>query len=379
MMGLTRSSGIKRNGMGAWREYVLTRIRSLEGGTFAAAVEHHVTVTVHKDGGWSVDPADDAEAADLAAIPVIEAIGQHLSEARECACQRGGVGDWLGGQRVEGAWIRVQHAEALLVTILSPAEAGARVADIASVVRSYLPTDDPRRVHFECRYLDDKCALHSLGPADRLFLADTLRAAYFLNAVEYGRVRLFRNVLIIATAAMTVIVTALLVVGSRPGYLPVCFTRVAATPAGLVCPTGDAADRTQRSADVLVVGLVGLVGAGLAASRALTTSEEVPTRYSTAVAQALLKLPTGMATGLLGVVALRAGVVPGASSLDSQAGILFWALVFGFSQQLLTRFIDDKGQELLSKASPTTEAGPSAVAPAPALPRRAVVRRHRPA
>lgn len=369
-----------RRGFGAWREYVLTRVRSLEAETFEAAARHGIYVEVRADDDWvltvaafpgaTVADAEDLTTDELVravvaaevAEPVVAKIGEHLHQARLCAYQKGGITDWISGQRVEGAWFGVHHAEALLVTILTPDEAAARIPDVASAVRAYLPADDPRRLHFERRFPStlDIDATQRLTPAEQLFVADTLRAAYFLNAVEYSRVRNFRNVLMAATLVMTAIVTCLLLVGSRrPGSVPLCVRQGDTATAGSACPSGEGAKRAQKGGDILLVGLFGLIGAGLAAARSLTTGEEIPTRYSPALAQSVLKLPTGATTGIVGVVALRAGTVP-TVSVTTQGSILMWAAVFGFGQQLLTGLIDDRGQQLLTKALPTSPAGPSA-------------------
>ena len=45
---------------------------------------------------------------------------------------------------------------------------------------------------------------------------------------------------------------------------------------------------------------------------------------------------------------MRGGFVPGLSALDTPAQILSWALVFGFSQQLFTRLVDQQGQTVLN-------------------------------
>jgi hypothetical protein len=37
---------------------------------------------------------------------------------------------------------------------------------------------------------------------------------------------------------------------------------------------------------------------------------------------------------------MRGGFIPGLSALDTSAQIIAWAVVFGYSQQLLTHFVD---------------------------------------
>ena len=73
------------------------------------------------------------------------------------------------------------------------------------------------------------------------------------------------------------------------------------------------------------------------------------TPFSVAVSLAVLKLPTGALTALLGLLLMRGGFVPGLSALDTSAQILAWAMVFGYAQQLLTRMVDDQGSGLLNR------------------------------
>jgi hypothetical protein len=73
------------------------------------------------------------------------------------------------------------------------------------------------------------------------------------------------------------------------------------------------------------------------------------------VALALLKLPTGALTAVLGLVLMRGEFVPGLSALDSSAQIISWAVVLGYSQQLLTRFVDQRAQTVLENFGRTAD------------------------
>ena len=73
------------------------------------------------------------------------------------------------------------------------------------------------------------------------------------------------------------------------------------------------------------------------------------------MALALLKLPTGALTAVLGLVLMRGEFVPGLSALDSSAQIISWAVVLGYSQQLLTRFVDQRAQSVLENFGRTAE------------------------
>ena len=45
---------------------------------------------------------------------------------------------------------------------------------------------------------------------------------------------------------------------------------------------------------------------------------------------------------------------PAPSALDSPAQILSWAVIFGYSQQVFTRFADERAHAVLDQVGPTT-------------------------
>ena len=73
------------------------------------------------------------------------------------------------------------------------------------------------------------------------------------------------------------------------------------------------------------------------------------TPYSLPVALAVLKLPTGALTAVLGLLLMRGGFVPGLSALDNPAQIIAWAILFGYAQQLFTRLVDDRAHNVLNQ------------------------------
>jgi hypothetical protein len=66
------------------------------------------------------------------------------------------------------------------------------------------------------------------------------------------------------------------------------------------------------------------------------------------LALAVLKLPTGALTAILGLLLMRGGFIPGLGALDTPAQIIVWAIVLGYSQQLLTQFVDRHAQSELT-------------------------------
>jgi hypothetical protein len=57
----------------------------------------------------------------------------------------------------------------------------------------------------------------------------------------------------------------------------------------------------------------------------------------------------------------RGEFIPGLSALDSSAQIVSWAIVFGYAQQLFTRFVDQQGNTVLAsvRGGPTSVTRPA--------------------
>jgi hypothetical protein len=176
-----------------------------------------------------------------------------------------------------------------------------------------------------------------------------------------------------AAVSITVLMAvAVGVVWVWPHVLPLCFPNevvnttsgsgpVVTTQVQLNCPTGSEVGQPS-SGDVLVVAFLGLLGGALAATVSIRNLRGTTTPYDVPVALAMLKVPLGAATAVLGLVAIHGDFVPGLSALDSQVQILAYALVLGFAQQLVTRLLDQRAQSLLD-ALPSKDAAEQAPLP----------------
>jgi hypothetical protein len=109
----------------------------------------------------------------------------------------------------------------------------------------------------------------------------------------------------------------------------------------------DAVREAARPIDVLLVELVGLAAAAVAAAAAIRSIRGSSEPHGLPVAVAVLKLPTGAVTALLGLLLMRGRFVPGLTALDTSAQIVAWALVFGYAQQLFTRLVDQQADTVL--------------------------------
>ncbi|MEQ4718623.1 hypothetical protein [Nonomuraea sp. B19D2] len=117
-------------------------------------------------------------------------------------------------------------------------------------------------------------------------------------------------------------------------------------------------ERNRKAAtwpDYIVVEVAGLIAAGVASTSALRHIRGTTTAHAIPVALALLKLPMGALTAVLGLLLMRGGFVPGLSALDSSAQIVAWAVIFGYSQELFTKFVDRQGQAVLEGVRGSTD------------------------
>jgi hypothetical protein len=283
------------------------------------------------------------------------AIDDHLAKAARYARERQGWRRWLTGQAVEGAWSNIYGATILLYGLLPAGELNARAPEVLATGRAYLAGDDARLTQLTARV-----AASDIDERDRGLLQSVLRAAYNAASIESGRVRSFRNLLLGGVVILALIVTGLVAIGAQwPAAIPMCGngTLLAALgPRGnQVCPSGAG---SPSHGDVPLVALMGMLGAALATAASLSTRSEISTRYSLAVAQNLLKVPAGVATAIVGLLILNSGFVPGFAGLSSQTSILVWAMVFGYGQQVVTRFVDQRANSLLHAASPNAPTSP---------------------
>jgi hypothetical protein len=104
---------------------------------------------------------------------------------------------------------------------------------------------------------------------------------------------------------------------------------------------------TVRPADVTIVALAGLTAGTVAAAATVRRFKGSADAYGLPLALAGLKLPTGAITAVLGLLLMRGQFIPGFTALDTSAQIIAWALVFGYSQQLFTRLVDQQASQLV--------------------------------
>lgn len=344
----------------AWREETLTRAAEL--GALADWISAH--------------PEHGHSSASMTA-----AIDKHLKAARATAEGKDAKRFQRFRQGLKGSSFErtLGNLDAVEVDLLRLAPAPVLKGALPSIqahVNRFLPKDDPRR-----QAVDEVVAAGRSGPlgADqRDVLVGAQHAANSQRRRALLRLRGFRSLLVGGIVLFIGLGLGLAILGQKdPSAIPLCFVPEDGGRAKVVCPRaempigrippdydGDAAIMaTVTPTDLWLVEGVGLLAAALAAGAALRKLKGSSTPYGVPVLLAVLKLPTGAVTAVVGLMLMRAEFVPGLSALDSSAQILGWAVVFGISQQLVTRFADSQAEGLLEKVGGRGAAGDRPEAP----------------
>jgi hypothetical protein len=339
-----------------WREQTRARVTELRG----------LTAWVLRQPDRK-NPGDDQMA---------QAIAEHLTAAYMAAATkrrlREKLGDAWSGAAVTRAQAHLDLARAQLLEIAPMSYIRGQLPSISAFVHAHLNRADKQCIRI--KLLLDQPAVGALGESDRIEIVSAFRDAATEARNEVSRVRSFRNILLVMSVVLAFAAAGMAFLGVvNPRLVRVCFT----PNSTVICPTeqtavaGPTTGVTEAAVagqlDIAIVELLGLLGAAVAAAASLRKVRGTSTPYSLPLALAVLKLPTGALTALLGLVLMRGEFVPGLTDLDTQGQILGWAIVFGSAQHLVTRVVDQKAQDVLESVGgrEKTPVGPVA-APAPA-------------
>ncbi|MGW2049255.1 hypothetical protein ACWCPF_29345 [Streptomyces sp. NPDC001858] len=315
----------------------------------------------------SRDPEGDSEAQERIRSTAIK----ELDKADKALNHRNNNGNRnrdVPGTNMAVAQAHLDSAHSLMLRLAPMEVMLALLPGLVSIVREHLCITDLRRVQVEeieqsvamggerLSVTQRELIIDAVGVARQALLRETLRVRSFV-VIVYG---------VFVVLTLTAITVAALA-AAFPAVVPLCFGPM--DDVGIVCPTGDEPHhaslppinldtlygKVAMSRDYLVVELVGMGAAAVAAAATLRRIRGTSTPYNVPVALALLKLPTGALTAVLGILLMRGAFVPGLSSLDSSAQIIGWAIIFGYAQQIFTRLVDQQGQAVLDAVGgPTT-------------------------
>jgi hypothetical protein len=279
-------------------------------------------------------------------------VGAHIKEDRCVTCgndgearrntgwRRRSIRRWL---RTEDAWQLLHVADESLVAIAPDAMVLARASEIDAQARRWLGPGDPRLQQIAPLLTSDRSQQQSeVSAENRYVLACTLHAIHYTWDRSYARARSFGHLLAVAVTLLTLAMMTLVGLGMLwPASLPMCTK--GAEGARTICASGFP---NSTPGDVALVALIGAIAAGFSAVANVTKLRPLVDPYQTPMFQGLLKVPTGAFTAVLGVLAIEQGLQATAGLSSSQGGMLFLAFVFGYSQQLVTHFVDSYGAEI---------------------------------
>jgi hypothetical protein len=372
----------------SWQQVIVAQASFLEYECKRLCADDHQNRVVGQQPSGS---ASARHASDAAMRHLHDARHSAGLPAREPRIAR--LANMWSGALVCCAFANLHAAKVVLVDLYAEEDIQAAAPGVLARLQACLPSDDQRRRRAEAMFGSQISAepTDSLSqgwlngqnrtqPAERRpvasgpqagratgelalrrsLLRDAMQVSYDAADEQYARVRSFRNVLVTGAVLLSMLVIAVCLVGARnPNAIPLCSspssTTAAAAPTAphMVCPTSELAD-TPRGGDVAVIALMGVLGAALSATLAVQKLRGTAAPYSVPVGLAFFKLPAGALTAIAGLVLIKGDFVPGFSQLDSQGQILAYAIAFGVAQHLVTRFVDQRADDVLSNL-PTKE------------------------
>jgi hypothetical protein len=245
---------------------------------------------------------------------------------------------WWSGWDAERAWRSVHAAEVDLVAA-SP-DLVARLPGIEQRVTKELPVDDRRRRELEAvrKRVRDR-ADKLVTDDDRVAVHEAMRAAFTAADDALTGVRNLRNRMVLFGALLGVVNLLLGIVAAvSPGWLTLC--------SASACPSGSGT--AASGGDVVTVQLFGALGALLAVVMLLVHTKPGLLTYQLPGYLSFIKITLGATVAVVGVLGLLAAEFE--AVIGSQAALLVAALVFGYSQQIATRFLDSYAERLVGKA-----------------------------
>jgi hypothetical protein len=271
-----------------------------------------------------------------------EGIERHVLEAITAATAYSHP--WPNAAIIERVMSNLDAAESALLRRAPTEYFCGQYTHILAHVRRNLPEKDPRRVRVEI--LAAAAEQGHLDTLQRESIIQAVAVASSRSRSEFIQVSNFRSLLLVTAVLLSLVAFSVGAWGwMNPDAWALCFNVYGGATIDRVCPTG----RTPTPVDVFLVEFIGLLAAMVSGATSFLSLNSTSTALGLPVAVAVLKLPIGALTAVLGFMLLRAGFVPGFTNLDSSAQILAYAALFGASQQLFTRVVDHRASEVLSE------------------------------
>lgn len=316
---------------GAWRAEVRARIDELQGRLKAVKGGCRAKAGGRLKGSKDMSCRTEVEAA---VTDSLNAAGRAVDGRPSCWKPWRRLSGWWSGAPLTEAWECVHNAELALTQLESEQNVQSTIPRLLSWIRRV--TDGGgvlRKGHEDAlnKQLDS-------GRFDYMPVRAALMDVIAANNNRYSNLRNFRNNLILVSATLLLLIVSLSVWHVfNTDALTLCNGQSNPT-----CVSGT----TSKPGDVALVAAIGAIGGLLAIAFTLTQTTVAPSRYDPKTWLVFLKPVIGSATALVGVILLQAEILVVPTEWSSSV-IPAYAAVFGFSQQLLTRFVDKRADKLM--------------------------------
>ncbi len=288
--------------------------------------------------------------------PSTEGAEQALSEALQAMepKRRRKLKLFYSGANIEAAWRAIHRARAALYMLYQPSELKAQAEHI-EVLTAALPEQSALQkaatalvaqvTHAQTVPAAPPPVALPTSPlqSSRAALRGLYEQAMEVTDGLQREARMLRNSLMTASIGIFLVVVALGVAHAvDTGIIKLCTAKHA-------CPIGS----SPHPFDVFAIELAGMLGGLLSVVIPLATGERIKTPYRVFNQQLLLKTLAGAAAALAGILLVE-GALVSAIKLESTSAILGYAVFFGFSQQVVTGFVDRRA-DALAKQTPSTK------------------------
>jgi hypothetical protein len=273
---------------------------------------------------------------------------------------------WSGAD-IERAWRSVHRAKQELFLVAREEDVRSMLPALRAKVERYVTTKTERE-----KYETWLTEMEKSGSTlDREQLRETRNAVDRESDQGYENIRRFRNALLAAFVGASILLVVLAFSSGWVPGLPLCGAEGSvvgeeetvepasvathSSPTSQPSPSpGGQGVSGEECVPAWQVELVGAAGALIAAAAAFWGVPKSGEPFGLRGVQAVVKVPMGALMALVGTMLLQGEVI---DALDPQPvpEVLAYAAVFGFAQQVVTRFIDNKATTLL-KSPEKTEA-----------------------
>jgi hypothetical protein len=316
----------------------------VEVGVRASELRHRLAVATEiKRECWQPGQSDDVRVA------VAEAVDKSLNTAEMAIAGTKRASwwrDWRTGASITTAWESVHEAELSVMRLEASEAVWTNISKLLVWIQQAMDSGYLRARHeTELKAMLEAPTKNADAGApvdvDRPAVEQAFRDVIIANRERYESVRAFRNSLVFVTVTLGGLIALLAIWHAvDPGFVNLC----GGSGKYVHCVSGS----VSHTSDVALIAIVGAVGGLMALAFGFIESEQTPTRYDPRLWQTILKPVAGAATALAGVLLLRANILTGVVKLQTEAAVLSYALLLGFSQQLFTRLVDKRADTLIS-------------------------------